>query len=193
MPKAKKKKKTAYVAQRFVAPEGAEVLGASAAVFFDNLASHQLDPVLAKHGFTQESFDPQAWYPLQFLLDLADEANPNDDHVIGVALGKALAQRLINMLNVPDAQTFVEVSLNQVQEVVNRNIPEEFGYQITKIDEGHYLVHNNTPFSNNGIYGYLWEAMRILVGTEGTFSVRLTEDTDFDAATPATFEVTFSP
>lgn len=180
-----------YVAQRYVAPEGAEVLGMALVGYFDNLASHQLDPVLERYGFSKETFDPQGWYPMQTMFDLVVEANPHDDHTVAVALGKAVAETMLFVLDVPDTTRFIETYIQLPHEQFHRNIPEGYGYLVTKLDEGHYYLKNNTPHSTSGFYGYLWEALRRL--TDGKFTLRLLDSSDFVTDRPATFEVMFTP
>lgn len=191
--KTKKKSKAAakYVAKRYVAPEGAEVLGQAIVGYFDNLTSYQLDPVIERYGLNAEAFDPQAWYPMQVLFDVVAEANPDNDYTVGVALGKAVGESILRMLDIPDATSFLETYIHVVPSQVHRNLPEGYGFNITKIDEGHYWVMNNTPHSTSGVYGYLWEVMRNLVPS-GDFIVQLVNNSDFIADVPATIEVKFS-
>ncbi len=187
--KAQKKENT-YVARRYQAPDGAEMLGYAAVSYLDNLVSHQVIPIFKKYGYRFEDFAPDKWYSLQFFYDIAAEANPTQDYMLDVATGKSAANLLLESITDPDATSFIEIYMNSVYTKIYRNLPDGYGLRFKKLAEGHYQITNNTAGANAGVYGFLWESLRRL--TENHFTIEVVEGSDIMSESPVTFEVTFT-
>jgi len=162
-----------YIAKPYVAgtPQ-AEVIGQTMISFADNLRADVIRPILKKRDL--ENIDPDHWYSHQLWLDILKEM----DETLGgqaseafVAFGMKVVE---NAVMPPEIQTIPDAlnALHAIHHANLRNIPEEEGYDVRKVEENKYLVFHNTPNPEDGIYGFLWGMARRFRGENSNFSVK---------------------
>lgn len=161
-----------YKAIQMQSPEGAEVLGAAMMGWFDNLGMEVIQPILAKYELTADDIKPDGWYPFSAFDDIyrAVHTSPSGSSAL-VAVGKASAQNLVSIKSMESAQNWLENILPAEPFTFTRNIPDEYGFIVEKVDESHYHFTNNTGIPNDLMFGYLWEGIRTLVGHGKQFRV----------------------
>lgn len=149
--------------RQFEAPDGAEIMGVGVIGVFDTLTQNQIDPILAAHGLNMADIDQESWYPLQVYWDLwrVIHDSPGGSQSL-VAIGKSIAQNVTNPDEIGSVDVFITQVLNQTATGLIRNVPDGYGYIIEKVDSQHYEVTNNTGSSNDLVFGYIWESVRML-------------------------------
>jgi hypothetical protein len=156
----------------YKAPEGSEAIGFAVASFSDSVSPELVNPVLKKHGIAKDNIDPATWYPLQVLMDMYWQVKEQPGGASGLtAMGKAVASPLLQSVQIDSAEVFLEGVIHEVVKGSIRNAPEGFGDDIKKLGSTSYEITNNTATPNEFIYGYLWEAMRLLTPKGQSFNV----------------------
>lgn len=151
--------------RQFEAPADAEIMGIGIRGVFENLADEQLAPILAEYNLSKDALDDEAWYSLQLYFDLYREIhNANSGYMHLVSIGKAIAANVTDPAAIGDLDTFVNQTLNETATTVIRNTPPGYGYIIEELGENHYAITNNTGSSNDLVYGYIWESVRLIAG-----------------------------
>ncbi len=148
---------TTYIAKPYVAgsPE-AEVTGAAMIAFLDNLRSEAVAPILKKHN--ADKIKEDKWYPHQLWLDilksLEDELGGAVSEVF-VAFGREVVATAVMP---PEIQSVSDAlnALHAIHHANLRNIPNEEGYFLDKVEDQKYIVYQNTPNPDDAIYGFLW-------------------------------------
>ncbi len=166
-----------YQAVPFQAPEGSEILGRVVKVYFSNLESHIVEPVLKRHGLSLDMIQDDQWYPLQMYYDIDAEIlkSPSGSSAL-VAIGKASMANLLSTGAYASIEDYLSTGLNSITtRGYVRNAPPTFGFIVTKLGEKHFQVKSNLPASNETVYGSLWEACRLLKQEGENFVVRPTE------------------
>jgi hypothetical protein len=179
---------TQYVAKPFVAgtPE-ALVLGQTVAAFSSNLQAEEIAHLLPKYGFDQ--IDPEKWYPHQNWMNLLQEISQiTDGETSLVAFGKEVV-RTAAMPPELDSIPKVLDALHAIHHINLRNIPEEEGYKIEHLGEGHALVYHNTPNPDTAIYGFLWGLAARFKAPNETFTVVQVPNPKPDEIPGTVFEV----
>lgn len=123
--------------------------------------THQLEaytrPRLEAYGITE--IDPDAWYSFQLFLDIMHDIVQSNENVTMtlVAIGKAVVENLpvSDFETVQDFEDFMD----KLHSFSVRHMPP---YERHIIDrENDRIFHtNNTPVSNDMIYGFMWELLR---------------------------------
>ncbi|MEL6309328.1 MAG: hypothetical protein AAFN11_18510 [Chloroflexota bacterium] len=161
-----------YKAESFVAPEGSEIIGLAVRANFTNLVPEIWNPILEKYDLKASDIDDNAWYPYQLALDLTRQvANQPGGQSALVANGKSIAENL-NTDEIKDIEDFLTVWMERIVKSALRNIPDDMGYIVEKVDDQHFRVASNIPADNDTIYGYMWESCRRLVKAREKFTVR---------------------
>lgn len=146
-----------YVAKPFIAgsPQ-AEVLGATMSAFLDNVESDVIRPILEKHNIPD--LDPEGWYSHQLWMDILKDIQDT----LGVQASTsfvAFGREVVRKAAMPDSlQTIPDVlnALHAIHHANLRNVPEEEGYFVEKIEDNLYHVYHNTPNPDDAIYGFIW-------------------------------------
>lgn len=163
-----------YEAVPFQAPENSEILGRVVKVYFSNLESNIINPVLEKHGLSLDSIQDDQWYPLQMYYDIDAEIfkGPNGASAL-VAIGKASMANLLSTGAYTSIEDYLDNGLNSItSRGYTRNVPPTFGFIVTRLGEKHYQVKSNIPAANETVYGSLWEACRLLKKDSEKFVVK---------------------
>lgn len=157
--------------------------------FLDNLRSEYVAPILKKHN--AEDIQGDKWYKHQLwfdiLKDLEDELGGGVSEVF-VAFGKQVVQTAVMP---PEIQTVSDAlnALHAIHHANLRNIPEDEGYFLEKLDDQHYVVYQNTPNPDDAIYGFLWALVARFKQDDELFVVKQVSR-DTHASYPGTpFEV----
>lgn len=173
-----------YIAKPYVAGSpSAEVTGAAMSAFLDNLRSDAVTPILKKHNATKISTDK--WYPHQLwfdiLKDLEDELSGAVSEVF-VAFGREVVRTAVMP---PEIKTISNAlkALHAIHHANLRNIPEDEGYFLEKLDDQHYVVYQNTPNPDDAIYGFLWAMAARFKQEGGSFVVRPRSREDYPTYT----------
>lgn len=174
---------------QFEAPRGAEIMGLGIIGIFDTLAQDQIDPILEQHNLRKRDIRENEWYPLQLYYDLyrAIYSAPGGSQNL-VAVGKSMAQGLIDSQQVNSIDDFLTNVLNSLTEGLVRNTPKDYGYLVDRLDTNYYQVMNNTGASNDLIFGFIWESVRMLSAGR-SFKVAPVEGYYQDSPEGATFRV----
>lgn len=175
-----------YVAKPYVAgtPQ-AEVIGQSMISFADNLRADIIQPILKQKDL--EKIEEDKWYPHQLWLDILKSMN---DTLVGqaseafVAFGMKVVD---NAVMPPEIQTVEDVlnALHAIHHANLRNVPEEEGYQVQKVEDNHYIVFHNTPNPEDAIYGFLWGLVRRFRPGNTNFTVKKIENPSPDTSRSA--------
>ena len=141
----------------------------------------------AKYGITEIDFD--AWYPHHLAFDVAKAIHEGPNGMEGlVAMGRGIGETAALPSEISDIESFMAALPYLYQANVRNMHPEEFFY-VETIGEKHYKVINNTPSSNNLIYGMLWEFLRRYSSSDEQFSLRPLSGIEKDASEGAVFEI----
>lgn len=176
-----------YKAVLWKAPKGAELMGYAVLSMFDNVRKDAYIPILVRYGLERDQIEPEAWYPLQMMLDIVVEATDINNEA-EIATGKAIAPGVIERFNVTDMETFLTEQVNVIAQETVRNVPREYGYIVEQVGAKHYHITKNDPYSNYMAFGYFWEMARLLLGRQGQFTFK--PIANFDSTTQgATFEL----
>ena len=178
-----------YVAQSFVAgtPQ-AEVIGQTMLSFADNMEADVIKPILEANNLTD--IDPEQWYSHQVWMDILKEM---EESLAGgassafVAFGRQVVENAVmppEMQTIPDALN----ALHAIHHANLRNVPEDEGYSLEKVADGHYIVFHNTPNPDDAIFGFLWGLAARFKKPDEVFTVRQIDNPKPDIARSA-FEV----
>lgn len=162
-----------YVAQPYVAgtPQ-AEVLGQAMIAFASNLQADTIKPILEDMNLT--NIDENIWYPHQIWLDILKKM----EETLGSAANGALVafgkQVVKTAAMPPEIKTIPDVlnALHAIHHANLRNIPEDEGYAIRKVNDNYYIVYHNTPNPEDAIYGFLWGLAARFKAADELFAVR---------------------
>lgn len=135
----------------------AEAQGAVMMTWLDNQLVDETRPRLEKRGVKE--LDPTGWYNFQMFLDVMREivdAKKNVSMIL-VSVGKGVVQNL-PLEDFPSIDAF-EAFVNNLHAASVRNVPEREQHVVVREDDEIYIV-NNTPVSNDIMYGFWWEVLR---------------------------------
>lgn len=135
----------------------AEAKGSIMMAWLNNILVDQTRPVLTAHGIT--NLDPDGWYNFQTFLDMMREiVDAKVDMTSAlVAVGKEAAASL-NLGDFETLDTFKQF-VASMHGISVRNCSEAEQLLVYEEDDELFLV-NNTPTSNDIIYGFFWEILR---------------------------------
>jgi hypothetical protein len=162
-----------YIAQPWVAPsKDSEMLGSVLLSRTQNLKSEDIRPILEKHGLW--NLDPNTWYNMQQMLDAEKEIVDSRENVMEdmVAFGIEGVKRLSPPSDVNTIEKALDF-MNKAVPMVNRNIPEGFGFIIIKKGDGHYEIVINEPFPPFSTVGWLHGVVSRLLPDDYLFRVQL--------------------
>jgi len=164
---------TPYQAVPFKAPEGSEIMGRVVKSYFDNLESDMFLPVLERHNLRPNEMSDDQWYPLQVYYDIDKEIYKGVNGASAlVAIGKATMANLLSRTTYTTLEDYLVNGLGTIAgRSFIRNVPDSFGFVVTKIGNKHFHIKSNMPSANESIYGSLWEACRLLKGEKETFRI----------------------
>ncbi|MCU0497210.1 MAG: hypothetical protein MUF87_07665 [Anaerolineae bacterium] len=178
-----------YVAQMFVSPSpDALQLGAPMQALLSNIRTEELRPILAKHGLTEIKADH--WYPMQIFLDVFRDIVDRQSGVTLDLIAIGIRGVETSAPFPPEIDTLEKglAMMDYVSRHVNvKNVPPEFGYPVTKIEEGHLHLTNNTPIPDDSIYGYIWGITNRLKKADDVFFIIALPKTSPEQ--PTTFEI----
>ncbi|MEL6150110.1 MAG: hypothetical protein AAFV33_00105 [Chloroflexota bacterium] len=143
------------VVQFKTSPE-AEATGAIMAAWLNHQLADETRDRLAAHGITE--IDYEQYYPFQTFLDVMREIAESENNTTMqlVSVGKAAAMS-IEMDDFPDMAAF-EGFISVLHGLNVRNMPEYEGW-FSEWHDGNLYVLNNTPVSNDLVFGFLWELL----------------------------------
>lgn len=177
-----------YCPEVFIAPSAeAEALGQVLLVFIEMAQDTSLMPVLVENDLT--AIEPHRWYPMQNALNVfkalyQDHNSPNYDVV-------RIGMKAMETCSFPAEVNSIEAALRLVDGVAkafSRNVPDDFGFPLEVLDEGHILITNNTPVPASGVYGFLWSIINNRKSPEEIFLLRILPG---EPGKPAVFEITW--
>ncbi|MEM6282866.1 MAG: hypothetical protein AAF787_11780 [Chloroflexota bacterium] len=127
--------------------------------WLDNQLADETRPRLAKKGI--ESLDYEAYYPFQIFLDTMREIVQENRNVTMqlVAIGKAVVEHM--QIDDFDTMEDFETLLTAPDGLYHgalRNAPTYENYVLEQHD-GEFYFLNNTPVSNDMVFGFLWELL----------------------------------
>lgn len=141
----------------------AKVLGVSMLPIVEAMGPDVL-PFLETHGFA--SIDPDAWYPLQDLLDVfrdLDEAN--FDFV-------AVGMRIPDDARFPDHINSIETALAAIDEAYHMNHQNEGGgWEMRVLAPNEIACISSSPYPSNMEYGIVYSLTRRFRPTGAKFTV----------------------
>ena len=141
--------------KQFQPIEGMEVIGLTLIGMAHNLEERRTRPIMEKYGLDLSTLDPEGWYPQSLISEVAQAIHKQSSSDALIATGKALAQR-IPAEQIPDIEAFL-LDWKERQKQDLRNAPENWGLLAEKKGENHYHLINNTTFSNESLFGFLWQ------------------------------------
>lgn len=162
-----------YVAIPFQAPEGSEIMGRVVKSYFNNLEESIVLPVLERHNLRVDTMDDGDWFPLQLYYDIDKEIynGANGSNAL-VAIGKATMANLLSRTTYKGIEDYLVNGLSTIAgRSFIRNVPANFGFIVTKVEDKRYHVKSNLPSANESVYGSLWEACRLLRAEGESFTV----------------------
>jgi len=126
--------------------------------WLNNQLAEYTQPRLAAHGV--EEVDPDAWYPAQMFLDIMREVVESNENVttVLVAVGKSVAENMPvgDFSSMDDFKNFIE---GMHRGPSARYAPAHENIFLIE-EDGQHFVLNNTPMSNDILYGFIWELLR---------------------------------
>lgn len=181
-----------YVAEPYVAgsPE-ALVIGQTMHAFLDNVQVDVIQPILQRHNATEIKADE--WYPHQLWMDILkdiEEALGGRSQSAFVAFGRQVVENAVmppEMKTIPDALN----ALHAIHHLNLKNVPEDEGYFVEKIDEKHYHVYENTPNPSDAIYGFIWGICARFKRDGEAFTVKVIDNPKPDEQPGVLFDVTW--
>ncbi len=131
----------------------AEYYGWIIVAYTQNLRADIIRPVLAKHGLTE--VDPHAVYLQRDILVLLKEiaANFTFEELVAVGLKTAELLPLPPEINSLEA---VVMAVPMLYKAAVRNIPDEEGVVIEKLNPTHYRLHGNSPLPAFMLYAIVY-------------------------------------
>ncbi|MEL6406719.1 MAG: hypothetical protein AAFR81_20280 [Chloroflexota bacterium] len=136
----------------------AEAQGAIMMTWLTNQLADDTRPRLEKRGITD--IDPTGWYNFQTFLDVMSEIVKSKQNVSMtlVAVGKGVVENL-PLEDFPSIEAF-QAFVENLHGASVRNMPETESHVVIQEDSNIYIV-NNTPVSNDLMYGFWWEMLRL--------------------------------
>lgn len=148
---------------QFHAPAKAEIMGLGLLGICDNLAQEQLDPILTYLEVDPGRIEPESWYRLADYYQLLHTIfKTTNGPALLMAVGKALAHHLTDIAAVGNMENLVTDYFNFATSNLIRNTPSGFGYLVSRLGPQRYQIRNNTGTSNDVVFGYIWESMRLV-------------------------------
>lgn len=180
-----------YIAKPTIAPANAEIVGQAVLDWVNNLEGEMTRPIFKRFNLDANDINPKGWYSLDIIAQLyaAIQGSPNGSNAL-VAMGKASAPPVVAMMQFTSPQDFIKRSREPFVASL-RNIPDEYGFLINKINKHTYDVTNNTIVPNSMIYGYIWGVMAELRNSIESFAVRPISGYEDGGNVGATFEVSW--
>jgi len=139
-----------------------ELTGFTVLSLTENLTSDDIYPILVKHNLTE--IDPDAWYPLQAVLNVLRDVYESEDGMLNlVSIGMGAARQSLQHLP-PEAQTmsvaeFLKAYENIYQQRHRHGIQGEI--QSRQVDDGHLEVALvDVPYPDDLMYGLFYEFTR---------------------------------
>ena len=181
-----------YVAQPFIAGSPkAEVIGQAVLAFAENLESDLVKPLLPKHGL--DKVEPDGWYSHQAWMDVLKEMNDTlggQAQFAFVAFGRKVVEKAAMP---PEIQSIPDIlnALHAIHHMNLRNIPEDEGYHIEKLDEKHYQVYENTPNPTDAIYGFIWGLVARFRQENEQFTVKIVDNPNPSKQPGVVYDVTW--
>lgn len=143
--------------KQFQTSPQAEAQGAVMMTWLNNQLADQTRPRLQERGITD--LDAEAWYKFQTFLDIMREIVETGEGMTPtlVAVGKGVVANLPldKFATMDDFKGFVLA----LHHTTTRNTPDTENIFIHEAD-GHLYMLNNTPVSNDILYGFFWELLR---------------------------------
>lgn len=136
----------------------AEAQGAVMMTWLTNQLADETRPRLEKRGITE--IDPVGWYNFQIFLDVMSEIMQSKQNVSMtlVAVGKGVIENL-PLEDFPSVEAF-RAFVENLHGASVRNMPDTERHFVIREDDKIYIV-NNTPVSNDLMYGFWWELLRL--------------------------------
>jgi hypothetical protein len=141
--------------------------------YFTNLESDFVVPIVARYGLRLDEIDTNQWYSLQLYYDIDKEIYQgiNGSEAL-VAIGKATIANMLSRSSYVDLEDYLLNGLTTLaaRDFI-RNVPETFGFFVSKIAPNRFRLQSNLPAANETIYGAVWEACRMLKHPDQTFTL----------------------
>ncbi|MGF1507328.1 MAG: hypothetical protein GYB64_05590 [Chloroflexi bacterium] len=171
--------------RKFEAPNpDAEVLGYGLSALGESITRAEFEHMLDKYGLTE--IDPQAWYPLQTLLDMYAEMD--EDKSRSMQYFVSIGMKVVHVIpehiaSIPEALDFLNAALAGS---MRHYAVDTYNYRIETVEEGHARVIDYTPFPHDLIYGYMYAIANTFSGEGRSPTVVRTylneDDPDSDGA-----------
>jgi hypothetical protein len=149
-----------------------EVIGTSLVGFTKSMVHDNLTEILARYHL--DKIDPQAWYPVQTLLDLFGEiSNGVEPSPTFISLGVAVAQAGLQAMPAAAKAVTLEqffASYNDLWQSRHRN--GDAGYiKYEAISPNHLVLKFKTPYPDDILYGLIYAYARFFCPKDQTTSV----------------------
>ncbi|MGF1507327.1 MAG: hypothetical protein ACFB51_19705 [Anaerolineae bacterium] len=170
---------------KFKAPQpDSEILGFGQTALRESITRAEFEHMLDKYALTE--IDPEAWYPLQPLLDMYAEMDADKGRSMQYFV--SIGMKVVHIF--PEEVTGVVGALNFLNSTLTLSLRnydyETCGYEIESLGDGHARVTEYTPFPHDMIYGYMYAIANTFSGEGRSPTVVRTylneDDPDSDGA-----------
>jgi len=124
--------------------------------WMNNLLATDTRAALAKRGI--DEIKPDKWYKFQIFLDAMRDIVDSSDNVTSklVAIGKGVGTSL-TLEDFPSVEAFRQF-VESIHSANVRNLKKPEGLVVYE-EGGELFLMNNTPTSNDIVYGFAWELL----------------------------------
>jgi hypothetical protein len=146
----------------------AEVIGAAAQAYLENVRSESTKPLLEAHDLG--TIDADKWYSVQSVLDVLNDLAQQPDVMSNfVAIGLKIAEKAFIPPQITQLDQIL-MGLNDVYQMNHRN--GDVGYMETeKVGDTHYKLHLHDVYPDDFTYGILYGFARRFLPQGTQFTV----------------------
>lgn len=142
--------------RKLIAPPGLEIIGTGIRAFSDNLQGEKTRPIMARHHMAD--IDPEAWYPLQNLLDALNEIAESTSALASMlAIGTEVGQIFPMPPTLKENPTPGDVLMiwGDIYQAIHRN-GDPGAIVGTKISDKHYKTIHTCLYPDEFNYGIVY-------------------------------------
>lgn len=154
----------------------AEIIGRTVSGFIKSIMHDEIDEILKRHGL--DHIDPQAWYPVQQLLDIYNDiAVGINVSPIFVSLGMAAAQIGLDGMSEEAKSLSLQAFFSNYDAVwQSRHRNGDVGHvKYEQINEDHIILTIKVPYPDDIFYGAFYTYARHFHPKNKNFSVAYDE------------------
>ncbi len=155
-----------------------EFTGQATLAFIKNINHREIESILKKHHL--DTIDPSSWYKVQDILDvMSDISNEDDSSANFVSIGMAAGQLAVDRMTPEQRATTVESWLSAYADSMYDARHRGGGagkLTLTKESDQHLIIHMNSPYPDDIMYGLFYAFVRALRPPGKGFVLRYDEE-----------------